>query len=86
MKCIPKHTDYNCIQWKGNNLEEIRNFCKENTLTLNYQDNKLIFHNKYDPNYNQIIKLGDYIIKKNNLYFDILSEEDFKIMYEIISN
>jgi len=88
MKCILKNTDYDCIQWKGNNFDEICKFCEGTKIsfTLNYQDNNLTFHNNYNSvYYEQKIKLSDYIIKTNNIFFNILSEEDFNKMYRIIN-
>ena len=83
MKCMPKHMDYDCIQWNWN-FVEVNKFCGGKINWREKLEGKLILYGKYGPQSNQEIKLGDYIIKKNEFNFEVLDEASFNKMYDII--
>jgi hypothetical protein len=68
------------VQYTGNNIEEIRNFC---TCDMG--------HNAKDGRYfvktffgNQDMNVGDYIIKDGIGYFRICEPDRFNRVYEIV--
>ena len=83
MKCMPKHMDYDCIQWNWN-FVEVNEFCRGKINWREKLEGKLILYGEYGPQSNQEIKLGDYIIKKNEFNFEVLDEASFNKMYDII--
>lgn len=83
LHCVPKNNTFDCIQWNWN-FVDVNKFCDGRINWREKLDGKLILYGKNGPQSNQEIRLGDYIIKKNNIYFDVLSEEDFNKMYDIV--
>lgn len=83
MKCKPKNPTFDCIQWNWN-FEEIYNFCNKKINWLDKQNGTLILYGDWEEQDNQIIKLNDYIIRRNNVNFDVLDIEHFNIMYDVV--
>lgn len=81
MKCVTKPAEYDCIQWNGNNYEEIKKFC-ETVYQYDRQYNSLNVLYAYSQKW-QTCWLGDWIIKTGGGYYWVIKNDDFKRLYEL---
>lgn len=81
MKCVTKPAEYDCIQWNGNNYEEIKKFC-ETVYQYDRQYNSLNVLYAYSQKW-QTCRLGDWIIKTGGGYYWVIKNDDFKRLYEL---
>ena len=81
---VKKYDIVNCIQWTGINLAEIKVFCtnKEEQLRCLFQNNELYILHPIMKDMTSKVEIGQYLIKKGNQSYDILSEEEFSNIYE----
>jgi hypothetical protein len=81
---VRKFDIVNCIQWTGMNAEEINLFCtnKEKELRCLFQNNELYVLHPIMKDMTSKVEIGQFLVKKGNQSFDILSEEEFTNLYQ----
>lgn len=82
MKCVTKPAEYDCVQWNGNNYEEIKKFCGDYVYHYDRQYNSLNVLYAYSQKW-QTCWLNDWIIKTGGGYYRVIKNDDFKRLYEL---
>jgi hypothetical protein len=80
MKTFVKKMDMvQCIQWTGNNLKEVSEFCTnlEGECRCLTQNNQLSIMHPLVKGYVNKVEVTNYIVKRGNQTFEIHSDDEF---------
>jgi hypothetical protein len=85
MKTFVKKMDLvQCIQWTGNNLKEVEEFCTnlEGECRCLTQNNQLSIMHPLVKGYVNKVEVTNYIVKRGNQTFEIHSDDEFSRIYQ----
>lgn len=82
MKCIAKPVEYECIQWTGDNIDEVKRFCENKAFVCDNSRNWLNVLYEYSYKW-QTCYVNDWILRTNSGYYRVIHKDDFCRIYSI---